>query len=82
MSMIISPRLQKNLELTISEGWISGSYGQRDTATVLTYHQTSKVPLEFVTLFVTSSRVEQIEEGYLDKLGEQLLSKLKGLLNE
>jgi uncharacterized heparinase superfamily protein len=76
-ALTILPLLQEGLELTLSEGWVSKTYGQRESAPVLTFTKTVKIPAECMFLFYNQSNIETVSMDNLQKVGEQLLSKLE-----
>jgi uncharacterized heparinase superfamily protein len=82
VALTIFPLARENLELAISEGWVSKSYGRRQSAQILTYHQKTKAPVDVVTLFYNQSSIEPVETGSLHKLGAELLLKLNVLQAE
>jgi uncharacterized heparinase superfamily protein len=81
MALIIFPVMGEGLDLTISEGWVSRSYGQRETAPILTHFQTTKTPKTIATLFFCQSTAETIAVDRLMTVGEELLSKMTALVS-
>jgi len=80
MALVVFPVLGEGLGLTLSEGWVSMSYGQRETAPVLTYHQKSKTPKTIATLYFIQPKVETLDIQRLKTVGEEFLSKMTALL--
>lgn len=49
-NIVIVPMETKGLKVSIQEGWVSYSYGEKVTALVIRYSRTTRTPVQFVTV--------------------------------
>ena len=82
MTLTIGPLLQNRLRMHLSGGWVSRSYGLREPAPIITYHQKEEVPTELIVLFVSQPRPETMDVDQFFGIGERLLSDLVSMLKQ
>ncbi len=81
-ALYVIPLIQEGLELVISDGWVSKSYGHRETAPVLSYRKQAKTPTALVTLFSFHQASEEVNVHQLRNIGEQALADLEERIHE